>query len=274
MDSDTSLKSRRAVIGAALGGAAAVTLGALAKPAAVAALDPDDVQLGVPNAATATTSVENSDATEGAVSLAGTHAGLGVGVRGASAEGVGVYGASGDDSGQAVFPAAGVMGVADPIMGMVGTFGVGDGSVGVVGVGFDGVYGFGESWGVLGEGADLGVYGYGDPGGVGVLGVVGAEPTSAPANVAVWAYAASTSMTALQVNGKVKLSRSGRVSVGSTSTSKSVTMAGVTTSSNIIATLQTSVSGVDVARSHRPRARSRIHLSRRPARPSGSATSS
>jgi hypothetical protein len=46
--------------------------------------------------------------------------------------------------------------------------------------------------------------------------------------------------------GKAKFSRSGRKSIGATATSVKVTMAGVTSSSYVVATLQTSVSGVYV----------------------------
>ena len=62
-----------------------------------------------------------------------------------------------------------------------------------------------------------------------------------PPNTAIYAAAGDLTATALQVNGKVKLSRSGRKAIGKTATSLKVTMAGVTTASYVVATLQTSV---------------------------------
>lgn len=263
MDNDTTLRSRRAVIGAALGTAAAATVGALALPASVAALDPDDVQLGVANTAPAPTSVENTDATTGAVSLAGVHAAGGVAVRGASAEGVGVFGAVGDDSLVGDMSGAGVVGFADELVGFVGTAGISDAFVGALGSGLIGVYGSADSIGVVGDGADAGVYGTGYEGGIGVVGLVGDSPATMPTNVGVFASGDSSSV-ALQVNGKVKFSRSGRVSISSTGTSRSVTMSGVTTSSYIIATMQTSVSGVYVRAVVPGTGSFRIYLSKAP----------
>jgi len=50
---------------------------------------------------------------------------------------------------------------------------------------------------------------------------------------------------AVYVAGRLKLSSrsGGRTSIGSTATSRKVTLAGVTTSSFVVATLQTSISG-------------------------------
>jgi hypothetical protein len=85
--------------------------------------------------------------------------------------------------------------------------------------------GIGPSRGVVGIASGIGVTGSTDSG------------------VGVQASASGASGTALSVSGKVKLSRSGRKSIGSTATSVKVTLAGVTTSSYVVATLQTSVSG-------------------------------
>jgi hypothetical protein len=244
VDVDSTIRTRRAVIGAALGTAAAVTVGSLALPTGVAAHDPDDVQLGTENTTTAPTSVENTDATVGAVSLAGAHAGAGVGVSGASAEGVGVLGAVGDGSDLGDFSGTGVVGYADAVTGVIGTAGLSDGFIGALGSGMIGVYGSADSIGVIGDGLDVGVYGAAYPGGIGVLGLVGEEPATMPVDVGVYASASEPSATALLVNGKVKFSRGGRVAMSGSATTLTITMAGVTPYSYVLATLQTSVSGV------------------------------
>jgi hypothetical protein len=109
---------------------------------------------------------------------------------------------------------------------------VGDGDIGVVGSG---------RLGVLGDSAALhgaGVYGYGEAAGCGVLGVVGGAPPEPAGNVGVQAVATESTGTALRVDGKVKFSRSGRLTVSSGKSSVVKTLAGVTTSSIIIAVLQ------------------------------------
>ena len=114
-------------------------------------------------------------------------------------------------------------------------------STGVYGEGDTGVWGFG-GWGVFGASNATGT---------GVYGFAGTSVPGAPANTGVFGYsnagtgihAASGTGTALYVNGKVRLSRSGKlpVSVGKTNVVK--TLAGVTTSSIIIAVLQTVETG-------------------------------
>ena len=246
MEFEPTLRSRRAVIGAALGGAAAATVGALALPVSVAAHDVDDVQLGVPNTAAAPTSVENTDPAVGAVSLAGTHSGGGTAIRGASVSGVGVIGAIGDETTLGDLSGSGVVGYSDATNGFIGTLGYSDGFVGMLGSGIIGVYGSASSIGVAADGADAGVFGQTMTGGIAVVGLIGTGPDTMPASVGVFACGTDAGTTALQVSGKVKFSRSGRISIGGTATTKTKTMSGVTTSSYIIATMQTSVSGVYV----------------------------
>lgn len=119
---------------------------------------------------------------------------------------------------------------ADAVL-LVANDGAGDA---VVGAGGTGVYGTG-GYGVMGDV---------DVGGTGVYGFIGsgAAPV-APASVGVYAAAGSTSHTALQVNGKVKFSRAGRLTVAAGAGYVGKTLTGVTTSSLIIATLQTNRSG-------------------------------
>jgi hypothetical protein len=126
----------------------------------------------------------------------------------------------------------------------VGAAGVSDNSVGVVGVGPIGVQGSGY----------LGVYGWGrqavvgdaTPDATGLFGWVGAEaPPEPPAGVAVHAES-EAGFVALNVVGKARFSRSGRTSIAAGKKSTTVTMSGVTTSSYVIATLQTNRTGVFV----------------------------
>ena len=147
---------------------------------------------------------------------------------------VGVYGYANSST-----DAAGVLGQTLLGFGTVGTstngIGVfGSGPIGVNGDGFVGVYGTGRQ-GVLGDATpnDTGVYGW-----VGV-----GAPGTAPAGIAVHA-AAEAAYTALNVVGKTKFSRSGRKAIAKGKSSLVVSLAGVTTSSYVIATLQTNRSGV------------------------------
>lgn len=249
--------TRRAVIGAALGGAAAVAAQSLA-PLVARADTGNPALLGNANTADAVTSFQNT--TDAATSLEGMHDAAGTGVFGTSIDGIGVLGTSTDtapsDWTDTTSRRTGVYGIAgsdeaitwttDEI-GVYGFANVSPGSVGVMGDTIDGsgVVGYGD-WGVYGSG-NLGVFGDVDTtaGSVGVFGFTGsgAYPSLPTTAVGVWAAAGSTAGVALQVSGKVKFSRSGRVSIGSTSTSKKVTMTGVSTSSYVIATLQTSASG-------------------------------
>ena len=266
MTSDPSAtRTRRAVLGAALGGAAAVAASAV-RPLAVSAADGGTALLGTANTATAETSFENTDV--GEVSLAGLHAGDGIGVRGSSLLGqavlgsspdvnptadflqashkTGVFGVAGDGSGAAVnTDETGVYGHSAISAFSSGVWGDSLSGTGVYGTGPTGVYGDGD-WGVYATGS-IAVGGDAGASGVGVYGFTGngliPEPTY---GVGVYARAESTAQVALKVVGKVQLSRSGRTSVGRTATYKKITMPGVTSSSYVIATMQTSVSGLYV----------------------------
>jgi hypothetical protein len=122
--------------------------------------------------------------------------------------------------------------------GGAGVFGSSDSSFGVIGAGDVGVYGTGGSLGVIGDV---------DTGAIGVYGWVGsAIAPAAPGGVAVHAAAETTNLVALNVVGKTRFSRSGRVSITKNHASKAVTLAGVTAASYIIATLQTNKAGIYV----------------------------
>ena len=236
----TAPRTRRAVIGAALGGAAAAAATTLAGPLSARAATDGTVILGQgndagENEADAPTIVKNL--TDAQVSLAGEHAAAGTGISGTSATGTGMRGSVGDTTFAAVDPAeTGVYGFSDVSFGSAGLWGDSIQGVGVVGTGDWAVYGIAGSAGVVGDA---------DATGTGVVGFSGtvAIPNPLPVGVGVFAAAGSPTQTALQVSGKVKFSRSGRVSSTSAATSKKVLMTGVTTASYVIATLQTSVTG-------------------------------
>lgn len=245
MDKDPALHhGRRALLGAALGGAAVVAAQAV-RPLDVRAATGEPVLLGKgattgENEANAPTIVTNT--TDGMASLVGAHAGAGTGLQGLSGTGPGVMGGSGDQTDVAAIQSeSGVYGYANTSEMSAGVWGDSWSGVGVVGT---------ADWGVYGVAGSAGVVGDAGAGGLGVMGYSGTDyagwPSTLPAGVGVYALAGSTSQTALYVSGKVKLSRSGRKSIGSTKSSLKVTMAGVTTSSYIVATMQTNVTGVYV----------------------------
>jgi hypothetical protein len=272
-------RSRRAILGAALGGAAAIVAQAIGRPVSVRAADNDAVLVGAAHQGTTVTSIENTTAAQ--TSLKGIHAGTGVGVEGSAQTGIGLRGASLNSTATTDFlvpshktgviglagdqteasdntDETGIYGYADLSSNSLGVWGdsmqgtgvYGTGDTGVTGQGGVGVLAVGSgagAVGALGVGR-VGIMGQAGIAETGVYGFAGSSPTPPlpPAGVGVYASAGSTSQTALQVNGKIKLNRSGRVSIGSTSTSRKITMGGVTTSSYILATLQTSVSGLYV----------------------------
>jgi hypothetical protein len=205
-------RSRRALLAAAAGGAAALAASA-ALPLGVAAHDADDLQLGVDNPTTATTSVSNATADLNAFGAAAT--GAGIGIESSSTGGAGVVGWS--ISASPFF---------DPAE---------DGE-------FTGVFGYSPAHtdpgmagvGVWGDSADFGVYGTGSIGvfGRGGIGVIGESEGAAPA---ILALASTATDIALEVEGKVLFSRSGRTTVAKNTTSKKVTLAGVNANSRIFA---------------------------------------
>lgn len=252
-DERRTRRSRRDILTAAAGGAAALAAGALAKPLPAAAAS-TAVMTEVDNPTTAETSI-TATLTEGTgdelviafesnvnadfVGVRG-YSPSGPGVLGDSDTGYGIAGRLGDTGPNFGYPAAGVLGVSA----------VADSS-GVFAEGVVGVDAFGQI-GVLAQGG-TGVVGIGDglgpPGlyGTGVYGHAGASTTPVPpTNVGVYARG-DGSATALRVQGKAVFSRSGRTYVAANLSYRVVTMAGVTSSSLVLITLQSRRTGVYVA---------------------------
>ncbi len=95
------------------------------------------------------------------------------------------------------------------------------------------------------------MFGASDATGTGVYGFSGGSVPAAPAHTGVFGYsdsgtgvyAKAATGTALYVNGKAGFSRSGRVAITAGHSSVSKSLAGVTTSSLIIAVVQTRRTG-------------------------------
>ena len=109
-------------------------------------------------------------------------------------------------------------------------------------------FGAGGRWrdafgsGVWGDSPDVGVYGTGGTGvyGYGDNGVVGESASTA---AGVLAIASAATNIGLEVQGKVKFSRSGRATLGAGKSSIKVTLAGTTTGSRVFAVLHTNRTG-------------------------------
>lgn len=254
----TARRSRRAVLAAAVGGAAAVAAGQLARPLPTVAADPNDVVLNQDNASVAPTSITQS--TWGNTAFVGTTSGPGTGVSGHSPEGVGVAGSTAARQLPAAvgyvapidgsFFAEALANLGDPDYEMdTGLYGWSSGTdyaSGVLGesVTGAGVLGWGQ-WGVIGwgwpgvlgsSGAGTGVHGHGGA----------TNPPVQPAKTGVLATCAPDGV-ALDARGKVKFSRSSRSKYFLAGRSSlKVTMTGVTSSSYVLATLQSKRTGIYV----------------------------
>jgi hypothetical protein len=120
-------------------------------------------------------------------------------------------------------------------------------SVGSYGEGSTGVWGYG-GWGVFGASGNIGVGVYGFTSDLGSVnnapvnsGVVGYSRTGNGV------YASSPSGVALNVNGKARFTRSGRLAIAAGRSYVIKYLAGVTTASLIVAVLQTHRPGIAVA---------------------------
>jgi hypothetical protein len=223
-----ALRSRRAILAAAAGAAGAVAAGA-AMPLSVAAHDVDDVQKGVDNPTTATTTVTDSGADSTALAGHATGTGTGYGLEGTSGGAAGVFAWS---------VASPTTWWSDPaftasVTGYTGVFGgapEGD-HVNFVG---SGVWGDSPDTGVYGSGS-IGVEGFG---GWGVAGFANGTTGS----VGVLAQA-DLPNRALYVDGKAHFSRSGRATIGAGKSSIKVTLAGTSSASRVFAVLHSNRSG-------------------------------
>ena len=253
-------RSRRAVLAAALGGLGAVVVSRFVTPESVKAADGDALVVGSAHTGATETSITVSGA---ANAIAGS-SDIGTGLRGASTStdpivysldpndplpvgnATGVIGTAGDTTNLAGNTGeTGVYGYSDITSSSSGVWGDSVTGTGVYGTGDAGLVGFGGTVGVYALGA-VGIWGDGSAADTGVYGFAGntAAPFP-PAGVGVQASAAA-GLIALNVTGKAKFSRSGRTSFAATKYSKKVTMAGVTSSSYVIATLQSKRTGIYV----------------------------
>jgi len=220
-----ALGTRRALLTAAAGSAAALVATA-AMPLTAVAADPDDVVKGVDNPTTATTSITDSGADSTAFAGQATGTGYGYGLLGTSAGGGGIVGwsVSAPDPGWFLPEYTSYTGV----FGSAPTHPDPD-------IWATGVWGDSPDIGVLGTGGN-GVIGYG------YVGVEGDANINA-GSIGVWAWAPSTAQLALKVTGKVQFSRSGRQSMSKGKSILTKSLAGVTASSKVFAVLATSESG-------------------------------
>jgi hypothetical protein len=228
--STESTRSRRAILLAAAGGTAAVVADSIARSHAAIAQGPTPIyrdQVG--QTVTSESSISNSSNSNDVFSaISGSS---GVAIFGSSIGELGVQGASQS--------AAGVQGTSDTGDGVVGSSNSGHGVHGEsTGGSASGVFGFNLSnSGVKGAGR-IGVQGDVGPTQTALHGFTGnsAAPLP-PAGVGVVAQAQSASLIALHVKGRAKFDRSGVVTVASGTSSVTKTLAGVTSSSLILAVL-------------------------------------
>ena len=220
-------RSRRALLTGAAATAAALAASA-ALPLGVSAADPDDVVKGEDNATTATTSITNGTADSNA--FEGAAAGTGFGVQGSSTGGAGVVGWSVEAPDAECAPED--FGVHGRVRLLPGRRRLRP---------RDGRVGREPRLRRVRRGAwyrrcrrAAGVYGYGDHGVVG---------ESASTSAGVLAIGQSATDVALEVQGKVKFSRSGRATLGAGKSSIKVTLAGTTTSSRVFAVLHSNRTG-------------------------------
>ena len=230
------VRSRRAILAAAAGSAAALAASAIG-PASVAAIAAP-MLTETDNAATAPTGVSNSDANEQA--FFGHATGSGNGLEGISVTGHGARGISTDTSDPLTNVSnAGVVGVAGDIahipgnIALTGVFGFSEPSP-VTDISAAGVWGVSDDLGVAGDGG-IGVYGQGFYGAVGYSGDAG--------GVGVIAAALDTSVRALRVEGKAEFTRSGRTTISAGHSTKAVSLAGCTSSTLVLAVLSSNRSG-------------------------------
>ena len=231
-----SVRTRRAVLAAAAGSAAALAVSTIRPPSVAAVAAP--MLTETDNAATAPTGVSNSTADSQA--LFGHATGDGNGVEGTSVTGHGARGISSDTSDPGTNTGnAGVVGVAGSIgdvpanIALTGVFGHSDPSpvAGFVGAG---VWGDSDDFGVIGSGS-AGVLGDG------FFGVIGAAANAA--GVGVVATVDVAGARALRVEGRAEFTRSGRATIPAGQSKRTIALAGCTTSTLILANIAANRTG-------------------------------
>jgi hypothetical protein len=247
----TSATTRRAVLAGTLGALGAYLAQALGRPLAARATDGDIIHVGDDLTAATTTKISNS--INAGTALWGS-CDLGWGVRGSSTSNTGVGGDSASGTGVYGYSNGAGYGVVGYSNSSVGVWGQSISSA-VPAIRGDsmgsstGVFGYsreGEE-GTVGAVAKTGVYGYAaqDANARGVMGrsTVG-QGVRGQATTGTGGYFTATTGTALQVTGKAKFSRSGKITVAAGASSVVKTFPGVTTSSMILALLQSNEAGV------------------------------
>lgn len=271
--SASDVRTRRSVIAGAASLAAGIAAGTFARPGVALAGSDGDVVLGAANLAETTTTVNSG----GIGVFSGPVLRANATVAAANAGVLGYLGASpahdpqtpggvvGIAHAETATVAAGVVGEGDVMPGVKGYSSVSTGVFGVSESGSaPGVFGWsqGHASGVFGYSgdslnsttynsptgyetngpADTGVTGYTNIASASATGVRGEATQGAGVRgvsvSGIGVAASSTTGVALAVTGKVTMNRSGRKSIGSGKSSLVVTMAGVTSSSYIVATLQ------------------------------------
>lgn len=235
MDDQSAHPTRRALLGAAVGVAAAVAADALGRPTAVRAGVDGDVVLGTENRSTSLTSILNDSAGSGTTAFKGWTYGTGLGVDAVSLLGTGLHAESRS-------PAAPALRAANRAnwTGIIGA------SIGPSSLEPDGI-------------PETGVYGYAEDG----EGVRGETTTTAGIG---GRFRAPSGGTGLSVTGKARFDRSGVVNVAKGRSYVDVTVpGGLTASSVVLATIQTYRAGVSVAgvrRNYPSAGRARIYLTK------------
>ena len=231
--------SRRHVLAAAGGGALGLMLGALGRSPAVRAATGDPVAAGQANSANAETSLAISDSTSSATGLRVAAATTGVAIAGGSPRGNGVLGVSGTTD---VAPDAGsdigVSGRADHPEAIAGVGG--DSSTGV------GVLGTANGVGVLGAGGAVGVVGQSfDLTGTSVYAVssVSTPPAPLPGTALHARRALTAGGYAAYIDGRLKVRLSGRAAMATGTSSKTISVPGLTATMMAFAVLQSSEAG-------------------------------
>jgi hypothetical protein len=234
---DGTLRTRRSLLTAAAGGAAALAVNAI-KPGTAAAAPGDPMLLEIDNATAAPTGVTNS--TNGSNALFGRASTNGRGVEGTSPRGPGVYGVSSNVSDPANNTTnAGAVGIAGDQANVADNFGL------------TGVYGYADpsphadfiGAGVWGDSPDWGVVGTGSGGvlGDGFFGVFGG--TASADGVGVFGASDHADGFGLVVDGRAMFSRSGKATVNAGTKKEVVNLAGCTVNTIVLAVLAQNRSG-------------------------------